>query len=177
MIHPDLAALAAAYLGSEAVDLDAVTLITAPEGSGRQSMHRDVLEPRAVVLTVQVVLEDLTTPDGGALSLIAGSHATDHACDLEGEPGAERGGGGAVAHAVLGTSPRAGSVVVYDARTCHCGAENVKVPGDRPVLYVLFKRRTARKTGYLPFELNMRFGRLGLETVLQYREAFRASCA
>ena len=159
--HPALFELAEGYLGRCSVDLDAVTVITAPDGTGQQSMHRDVLEGPGVVLTMQVPLVDLPSPNGGALSLMPGSHMAEGGDECD------------ASAAVIATMPRAGTVILYDARTCHGGAANTRVPGDRPVLYLLLKQPTARMTGYAPFELNLRFGAAGHRSVMQYRQAFR----
>jgi len=161
--HPALTALAAAYLGGdEHLDLDALTVTTAPGGTGRQPMHRDVLEGPAAVLTLHLPLGDLPSPSAGALALQPGTHGSaGRECEEHTD--------------AYETSLRAGDAIVYDARICHCGTANARprASGERPVLYLLWKRRDASLTGYLPHEVNLRFGRQGFHTVLDYREAFR----
>lgn len=152
---------AGAYLGGQMDDvvLDALTIITAPDGTAQQSLHRDVTEGPGSVLTIQMPLVDLPSPGGGALALQPGSHAAPaFECNTS--------------EATIEPSMRVGDALMYDARTCHRGAGNEVVRGARPVMYLLLKHHRATLTGYLPFELNLRFGRAGLENVLRFRDAF-----
>ena len=155
--HPLLTELCRMYLGDD-VRLDALTVTTAPFGASAQAMHRDIVEGPAAALTIQVPLVDLPI-SGGGLAIQPTSHALSFVeCDE--------------ADATVQSAMRAGDAMAYDPRLCHRGTANMQVMGSRPVIYLLFKSASAQLTGYAPFELNLRFGSPGLETVLDYRWAF-----
>ena len=172
------------YLGAAALDLDAVTAVLAPEGSPAQELHRDVLADAATVLSVHMPLVALPR-GGGTLALQPASHlgASDDCIDAS--------------EATQEVPIEPGSVILYDARTCHLGTANHIVPGSRPVLYLLLRSRRGvggglggrlsdgggpsglgsdghATTGYEPRELLLRYGRAGLDTVRSYRADFRS---
>ena len=60
--------VAADYLGSSELDLDAVTAVLAPQGSAPQPLHRDVQAGPAAVLTIHIPLVDV--PSGGGALLL-----------------------------------------------------------------------------------------------------------
>ena len=157
---PLLFHVASAYLGEPT--LDALTVILAQAPIGGQVLHRDIHEGPGAALSLQIPLVDIPPDHGGALALQPGTHTTDgHDCDEE-----------------AGSLPvglAAGSVLLYDARACHAGTANERVLGGRPIMYMLLKRRSTRRTGYEPFELRLRFGEGGLADVAHYRTAFERS--
>ena len=76
LLHGELwTSVAAEYLGATALDLDAVTVVLAPEGSAAQELHRDVTVGPTAVLSVHIPLVSLPS-GGGTLSLQPASHLT-----------------------------------------------------------------------------------------------------
>ena len=87
LLHGELwTSVAAEYLGATALDLDAVTVVLAPEGSAAQELHRDVTVGPTAVLSVHIPLVSLPS-GGGTLSLQPASHLTEgRDCDAGAPP-------------------------------------------------------------------------------------------
>ena len=195
-----LSAVAQEYLGTDELELDALTVVQAHRGCEAQPRHRDVQAGPAAVLSIHIPLVGLGRGGSGALVLQPTSHLR---AGTECE---------AMLPAPIEASPIGpGDALAYDARVCHHGSANVALEGVRPVLYLLLRKRHlgttapdpngARRratlppgdeparpppppavalpfsTGYEPHELLFRFGRAGLETVARFREAWRATRA
>ncbi|CAK0844312.1 unnamed protein product [Prorocentrum cordatum] len=164
LLHDGLWMRVAEAIGADALDLDAVTAVLAPEGSREQELHRDVLAERGAVASVHIPLVALPS-GGGELALQPASHAAGEPCDA------------AAAPAPIGVPIEPGSAIVYDARTCHLGRSEPTrarrtagaVPAAAPA-----RLCGGATTGYEPRQLLLRYGRAGLETVRRYRAEFRA---